>query len=189
MCLWYLGWKLGQAQNCNFWKPYFYQWSQFVKTGFRYSNHYLMAWCGIQFCWINDTALIISKGLYCNHIKISNIDLRCFGSSVLLINFWAGGCHQPKKQSPSHYTTWSRRFVWPGSTDFLKFGVIWKPWISSLIVGMIACSALGSECVAAQNVEVSFMKLPKFRKPEKWPHCLGCHALISHSTASYHTLN
>ena len=54
---------------------------------------------------------------------------------------------------------------------------------------MIASSALGSECVAAQNVEVTFMKLPKFRKPENWPNCLGCHALTSQSTASYHTHN
>ena len=92
MCLWYLGWKLGQAQNCSFWKPHFYQWSQFVKTGFRYSNHDLMAWCGIQCCLINNTALIIRKGLYCNHIQISNMDLRWFGSSVLSINFWAVWC-------------------------------------------------------------------------------------------------
>ena len=54
---------------------------------------------------------------------------------------------------------------------------------------MIASSALESECVAAWNVEVTFMKLPKFRKPENWPNCLGCHALTSQSTASYHTHN
>ena len=92
MCLWHLGWKLGQAEKCSFWMPHFYQWSQFVKTGFRYSNHDLMAWCGIQCCLINNTALIIRKGLYCNHIQISNMDLRWFGSSVLSINFWAVWC-------------------------------------------------------------------------------------------------
>lgn len=54
---------------------------------------------------------------------------------------------------------------------------------------MIASSALESECVAAWNVEVTFMKLPKFRKPENWPNCLGSHALTSQSTARYHTHN
>ena len=38
-----------------------------------------------------------------------------------------GGRYQPKK-SPGQFTTWSRRFLWPGSTNFVKFGVIWKPW-------------------------------------------------------------
>ena len=33
------------------------------------------------------------------------------------------------------------------------------------------------------------MKPPKFRKPENWPNCLGCHTLTSQSTASYHTHN
>ena len=99
------------------------------------------------------------------------------------------GVPSGKKQSSGHFTAWHSRYLWPGSTDFLKFGFIWKPWFSSFIVGMIASSALESECVAAWNVEVTFMKLPKFRKPENWPNCLGCHALTSQSTASYHTHN
>ena len=69
--------------------------------------------------------------------------------------------------------SWSRRFLWTGSTDLLKLRVIWKPWISSFIVGMIASSALGNKCVAAQNVEVICKNLQKFRKPGKWPHHFG----------------
>ena len=107
----------------------------------------------------------------------------------LLRRFCPGGCHQAKKQSPGHFTKWHSGYLWPGSTDFFKFGFIWKPWFSSFIVGMIASSALESECVAAWNVKVTFMKLPKFRKPENWPNCFGCHPLTSQSTASYHTHN
>ena len=86
---------------------------------------------------------------HCQHIQ-----LKLSKTRVIFVDSMQGGCHQPKKKSPSHYTTWSSRFLWPRSTDFLKFRVIWKPWISSLIqiVGMIASSTLGRECVAARNV-------------------------------------
>ena len=33
-------------------------------------------------------------------------------------------------------------------------GVIWKPWLSSFKWGMIALSAMGNSCVAAQNIEL-----------------------------------
>ena len=79
-----------------------------------------------------------------------------------------------KKQSPGHYITWVLRFLWPGWTYFINFWVIWNPWISSLIVGMIVSSPLGSEC-AAQNVEVNWIRPAQLIKPEMWVLCeYGC---------------
>ena len=50
--------------------------------------------------------------------------------------------------------------------NILEIGFIWKPCISSFIWGMVALSALGSGCVAAQNVEVTCMRPAQLRKQE-----------------------